>query len=190
MAFWLRHNENLFRSSNQPLMNLHINFCSCSDNIFQLRAPTAAPCSAFCRESNVIAKSPLLPPLLWKSNEMMNLWNNRRVTVMNSVVSLRLIALSTKKDSADKHKWAKQSRCLWFNAQNMSSGEAQAQAANISLMRKVNSALIIEAAASFHVPTLNCGFYPRHSAFTDSEREQESERALVRLLVDPSLHLL
>lgn len=31
-----------------------------------------------------------------ESNEMMNLWNNRRVTMMNFVVSLRLIALSTR----------------------------------------------------------------------------------------------
>ena len=34
--------------------------------------------------------------LCGKSNEMMNLWNNRRVTMMNFVVSLRLIALSTR----------------------------------------------------------------------------------------------
>jgi len=73
---------------------------------------------------------------------MMNLWNNRRVTMMNFAVSPGLMGLSTRKNSIDEHKWAKQSCYLWFNAQNMSSWLCKSRQQISPWWQKVHSALI------------------------------------------------
>lgn len=95
--------------------------------------------------------SPLLmpPPCRKKSNEMMNLWRNRRVTMINSAVSHRLIALST---GVAGNGWAQTGSgdgiCGLMHP-NISSGCLnQACKCFFFLTRKVNPALITDTVNS------------------------------------------